>query len=94
MARDYYEQKLESYQIAKQILNAGTEILVSNLVDQSGTINFDRLRAILDAYEEARDDIDKSIEWYREHIDGRDNPPADTPDQEPAPNEDEKGNEE
>ena len=78
MAKSYNEQKLENYQIAKQILNAGTEILVGNLVDQSGHINFERLQAILNAYQEALDDINGSIEFYTERI----NPPQ------------EKGNEE
>lgn len=66
--KQYYEEKITFEEIKKQALIAGTEILVSNLVDQSGRIDFDKLSNILGAYKDSIEEIEKSISYYKRQL--------------------------
>lgn len=66
--KQYYEEKITHEEIKKQALIAGTEILVSNLVDQSGRIDFEKLSNILGAYKDAIEEIEKSISYYKRQL--------------------------
>lgn len=66
--KQYYEEKITFEEIKKKALIAGTEILVSNLVDQSGSIDFDKLSNILGAYKDAIEEIEKNISYYKRQL--------------------------
>lgn len=66
--KQYYEEKITFEEIKKQALIAGTEILVSNIVDQSGRIDFDKLSNILGAYKDSIEEIEKSISYYKRQL--------------------------
>ena len=60
--KQYYQEKLVLLNIQDQILTIGTEIFVSNLVDQAGHIDFEKLSSVLKAYEDAKKDIKRERE--------------------------------
>ena len=60
--KEYYQEKLALLNIQDQILTIGTEIFVSNLVDQAGHIDFEKLSSVLKAYEDAKKDIRRERE--------------------------------
>ena len=66
--KQYYEEKIAHEEIKKQALIAGTEILVSNLVDHSGRIDFEKLSNILGAYQDSIYEIEQSISYYKRQL--------------------------
>lgn len=65
---NYKKQKLAWSIIKKEILETGTAILVSNAVDQAGKIDFEKLSQILDAFKEAKEDIQRDIDYWKNEV--------------------------
>ena len=66
--KQYYQERLALLSIQDQILAIGSEILISNLVDQAGHIDFEKLSTILKAYENAKNKINSDREFAEEQI--------------------------
>ena len=65
---NYADKQLTEAFIKKEILEAGTTLLVSNAVDQAGRIDFDKLSSILNAYKDALNDIDRDIDYWKKQV--------------------------
>lgn len=65
---NYANKELTEAFIKKEILEAGTTLLVSNAVDQAGRIDFDKLSSILNAYKDALNDIDRDIDYWKKQV--------------------------
>lgn len=64
----YYKGRIALLNIQEQALTIGSEILVSNLVDQAGHIDFEKLSNILQAYDVAKNNIKNEREFAEENL--------------------------